>query len=213
MGELLLVIIIACSLGLGGCTNSEVQEDTEPKTKVEENTEKEEKTEEKETEEQLKKEDKKEETKKTETKQEKDEEQELIERVSKRNIVIGNCHVCDKVLQRSDDYEESLQYGFTCRSCYNKGVTKCSRCGKTINSYDDSSHTGSSGVYCDDCYDAMYADDYSNYSDDYGDYEYYCDDCGSGLNQEEVCRQNGKTLCPDCAFSEDLREQGLDHQQ
>ena len=207
MKTLILAILIACSLGVSGCTDdnsSGLQEDTKPIT--------EEKVEEPEKEQPKKEEEEKEvDTKKTEE----EEERELEERVTKRNIVIGNCYVCDKVLQRNDDYEETDQYGFICRSCYNKSYGKCIDCGKTVNAYDDGVSAGSTGLRCKDCTEA-YMNDTSDiepmeYGDDYGDY--YCEECGSGLSPEEVCTQNGRTLCPDCAFGEDLEEQGLDHQE
>lgn len=210
MKELILAIVIACSLGMSGCTEDNPQStgnkqiDDALGIKTEEKVEEPEKKEEK-----KKEQSKKEEKKKTEE----EEERELTERVSKRNIVIGNCHVCNKVMQRNDDYEDTDEYGFICRSCYNKGVTKCTRCGKTINCYADSSHTGSSGVYCDACYDAMYDDDYNDYyyGEDYGDY--CCEECGVGLAKEEVCEQNGRMLCPDCALGESRRQSGLDDAQ
>ena len=203
MKELILAIVIACSLGMSGCTednpkstgNEQIDDALGIKT--------EEKVEEPE---------KKEEEKKTETKKTKeDEDRELTERVTKRNIVMGNCYECGKVIRRNDDYVETDQYEFVCKSCYDKGYRKCVDCGKSVNAYDNGVSAGSTGLRCKDCTEA-YINDTSDiepmeYGDDYGDY--YCEACGIGLAKEEVCEQNGRMLCPDCALGESRRESGL----
>ena len=194
MKELILAIIIACSLGMSGCTEDNTQSTGNKQIDDAMGIKTEEKAEE------------------PEKKKEEEDEQELKERVSKRNIVMGNCAECDKVICRNDDYVETKDL-FVCRDCYNKTKTKCMDCGKTIKAYDEEVTTGSDGCRCKDCTEAYEnsLSNYSDYGDDYGDY--CCEECGSELSPEEVCTQNGRILCPDCAFSEDLREQGLDHQQ
>ena len=206
MSELILAIIIACSLGVSGCTDnnsSGLQEDN--KTKTEEKVKESEKKDEK-------KEQPKKETKKTETKQEKDEEI-----GSNRNYVIAQCTICDGLIHESDGGYKVCEGDIICLDCYNKAYRKCIDCGKTVNGYDEGVSAGSTGLRCKDCTEA-YINDTSDiepmeYGDDYGDYEYHCEDCGSGLNKEEVCYHNGKTLCPDCALGESRRENGLEGSQ
>lgn len=211
MKELILAIIIACSLGMSGCTENNPkstgneQIDDALSIKTEEKVEEPEKKKE-----QPKKEKKKEDTKRTEE----EDEQELKERVSKRNIVMGNCAECDKVICRNDDYIETKDL-FVCRDCYNKTKAKCMDCGKTVKIYNEEVTSGSDGYRCKDCTKAYEnsLDDHSDYyyGDDYGDY--CCEECGVGLSKEEVCEQNGRILCPDCALGESRRQSGLDDAQ
>lgn len=211
MSKLLLSIIIACSLGLSGCT--EDQEGTENKQlddalgiKTEEKVESKEseKTEIKTTDNNKKKDTK---TKKEQSKTEKkadnnskksdeDEpdpqsEEEMAKRVNNRDIVVGQCIECNRTIRRSEigidrDY-------LLCKDCYNKGYTKCLNCGKTINGYDEGIVNGSSGSLCSEECAKQFTSD-------------YCSKCGKEVDVNTsgsyVYDDYGILFCPDCYFAE-----------
>ena len=212
----LISMAIMLSLGVGGCTNSEVQEDTESKTKVEESTEKEETTEEKAEE------------------QTEEETEEVEEETNQKRIGLcyncpneaeieyeygdgrGLCKTCYNTCNECDnkfdgDTAHIIQPGHirVCDSCYNNNH-RCDNCGTGIDNT-DKAYEGSYGTYCEDCYNEVNSNDAGDENEE--ENMYYCEDCGSPLTEEEASEYNGKTLCPDCAFSKSLEEQGLDHQE
>lgn len=205
MSKLLLSIIIACSLGLTGCTEEDKQSTGNKALDDALGIKTEEKVKEPES-----KESTKEDKKKTDTKTKKSEdtkeskkdpqtesEEEMIKRVNARDIVLGPCDKCDRIIRRSelgyDDVDRII-----CKDCYNKGYTKCMDCGKTINEYDKGVDAGSSGLRCKDCIEA--------YINNIGNDTYHCSKCGTeveiGNSQSSTYDDNGNLLCLNCYFNE-----------
>lgn len=203
MGELLLVIIIACSLAVGGCTNSGIENDTEPTTKVEESTESKEK-------EETDEEDSKEETE--EVKEDADEEQMRPKRTGQcygcpnygeieyeygdgRGLCKTCYNTCNECNNKFDgDTAHIIQPGHSrvCDSCYNN-YHRCDKCGKGIDNT-DKAYEGSYGTYCEDCYNEVNSD---NAGDLPADESHYCDLCGKYIDGETY-RAYGNTACYEC---------------
>lgn len=195
MKTLILAILIACSLGVSGCTeekqstgNKQLDEALGIKTeeKAEEPKKKEEKTEtKKET-----KTTKKTETKKIETKQE---DEEMREITDKEILAIDQCPLCGELIHDDNNYVVTKD-SFMCRSCYNEGYCKCMDCGKRVNVYDKGTTTGSDGVRCPNCtkeYEDSIGEDFEN-----------CDRCGARITNSESVEHDGQTLCYNCYFAE-----------
>ena len=197
MKTLILAILIACSLGVSGCTeeeqstgNKQLDEALGIKTeeKAEEPKEKEEK---KETKKETKTTEKKE-TKKTE-KYRKHTDEEVKEITERRNFVIDKCASCGELIHEDDDYVYAKDL-YVCRSCYNEGYVKCMDCGKKVNVYDKGVTTGSDGVRCPNCtkeYEDTIEEDFEN-----------CDRCGARITNSESVEHDGQTLCYNCYFAE-----------
>lgn len=204
MSKLLLSIIIACSLGLTGCTEEDKQStgnetlDNALGIKTEEKAEKPEKDKPKTTE---KKVETQKQEQKTENKHQEATEEDVAEVAKRRNFVIGQCMSCGKTLRESDEYKiynKTDDSELVCISCYNEGYHKCMDCGKITNGYDDDTLTGSDGIRCKDCTEAYWNETPKESA------VYYCNTCGSKTeNPEEVTvDDNGNTICLNCYFAE-----------
>ena len=202
MKELLLAILIACSLGLGGCTeqpestgNKQLDDalgiKTEEKIK-EPKKDKNEKKEEKKTEKE-----KSESKTKTETKKEykQSTNEDVAETAKRRNFVIGTCLSCEGLIHEDDNFKE-YRDSYVCKKCYNKGYLKCMDCGKTVNIYDKDVIGGSDGVRCKKCS--------KKYED--GLNVEHCSKCGKKMKTTDTSEytydENGKVVCLDCYFAE-----------
>ena len=200
MKELLLAILIACSLGLGGCTeqpestgNKQLDDalgiKTEEKIK-EPKKDKKEKKEEKKTE-------KSESKTKTETKKEYKQTtlEETAEIDKRRNFVIGTCLSCEGLIHEDDNFKE-YRDSYVCEKCYNNAYLKCMDCGKTTNSYDKDVLVGSDGVRCKECS--------KKYEE--GLNVEHCSKCGKKIKTTDTSEytydENGKVVCLDCYFAE-----------
>ena len=200
MKELLLAILIACSLGLGGCTeqpestgNKQLDDalgiKTEEKIK-EPKKDKKEKKEEKKTE-------KSESKTKTETKKEYKQTtlEETAEIDKRRNFVIGTCLSCEGLIHEDDNFKE-YRDSYVCEKCYNNAYLKCMDCGKTTNSYDKDVLVGSDGVRCKECS--------KKYEE--GLNVEHCSKCGKKMKTTDTSEytydENGKVVCLDCYFAE-----------
>ena len=200
MKELLLAILIACSLGLGGCTegqdstgNKQLDDalgvKTEEKIK-EPKKDKKEKKEEKKTE-------KSESKTKTETKKEykKSTNKDVAEIAKRRNFVIGTCLSCEGLIHEDDNFKE-YRDSYVCEKCYNNAYLKCMDCGKTTNSYDKDVLVGSDGVRCKECS--------KKYEE--GLNVEHCSKCGKKMKTTDTSEytydENGKVVCLDCYFAE-----------
>lgn len=211
MKELILAILIACSLVLSGCTENQQNtrdkqlddtSNTKTKEKVEKTKLKKEVKNTNDKKENLKEPEKKAETKNSKSKTVKENEsdpqsdEEVARRVSERNIVVGECIMCNKTISRNDvakDDGESL----LCKSCYNKGYRKCLNCGKIANGYDKGTSCGSTGILCEECTEKYLE----------GEIEIeYCTKCGKKLETDEmnpyVHDDNGNIICLNCYFAE-----------
>lgn len=107
----------------------------------------------------------------------------------RRNFVISQCIMCDKLIHESDEFEE-CDSGYLCIDCYNKGYCKCLNCGKTINGYDEGIVNGSSGSFCnEECAD-QYINSTNNTNSD------ICPNCGKHgfLNNDDIYK------CPWCGY-------------
>lgn len=211
MKELLLAILIACSLGLGGCT--EDQESTgnkqlddalgvkteekvkEPKKDKKEKKE-EKKTEKEKSESKIKTAEKKKETK-TETKKEykQSTNEDVAEIAKRRNFVIGTCLSCEGLIHEDDNFKE-YRDSYVCEKCYNNAYLKCMDCGKTTNSYDKDVLVGSDGVRCKECS--------KKYEE--GLNVEHCSKCGKKMKTTDTSEytydDNGNIVCLDCYFAE-----------
>ena len=202
MKELLLAILIACSLGLGGCTeqpestgNKQLDDalgiKTEEKIK-EPKKDKKEKKEEKKTEKE-----KSESKTKTETKKEyrQSTNEDVAETAKRRNFVIGTCLSCEGLIHEDDNFKE-YRDSYVCEKCYNNAYLKCMDCGKTTNSYDKDVLVGSDGVRCKECS--------KKYEE--GLNVEYCSKCGKKMKTTDTSEytydENGKVVCLDCYFAE-----------
>ena len=202
MKELLLAILIACSLGLGGCTeqpestgNKQLDDalgiKTEEKIK-EPKKDKKEKKEEKKTEKE-----KSESKTKTETKKEYKQTtlEETTEIAKRRNFVIGTCLSCEGLIHEDDNFKE-YRDSYVCEKCYNNAYLKCMDCGKTTNSYDKDVLVGSDGVRCKECS--------KKYEE--GLNVEHCSKCGKKMKTTDTSEytydENGKVVCLDCYFAE-----------
>ena len=202
MKELLLAILIACSLGLGGCTeqpestgNKQLDDalgiKTEEKIK-EPKKDKKEKKEEKKTEKE-----KSESKTKTETKKEYEQAtlEETAEIAKRRNFVIGTCLSCEGLIHEDDNFKE-YRDSYVCEKCYNNAYLKCMDCGKTTNSYDKDVLVGSDGVRCKECS--------KKYEE--GLNVEHCSKCGKKMKTTDTSEytydENGKVVCLDCYFAE-----------
>lgn len=202
MKELLLAILIACSLGLGGCTeqpestgNKQLDDalgiKTEEKIK-EPKKDKKEKKEEKKTEKE-----KSESKTKTETKKEykQSTNEDVAEIAKRRNFVIGTCLSCEGLIHEDDNFKE-YRDSYVCEKCYNNAYLKCMDCGKTINSYDKDVLVGSDGVRCKEC---------SKKYEEGLDVE-HCSKCGKKMKTTDTSEytydDNGNIVCLDCYFAE-----------
>ena len=202
MKELLLAILIACSLGLGGCTeqpestgNKQLDDalgiKTEEKIK-EPKKDKKEKKEEKKTEKE-----KSESKTKTETKKEYKQTtlEETAETAKRRNFVIGTCLSCEGLIHEDDNFKE-YRDSYVCEKCYNNAYLKCMDCGKTTNSYDKDVLVGSDGVRCKECS--------KKYEE--GLNVEHCSKCGKKMKTTDTSEytydENGKVVCLDCYFAE-----------
>lgn len=208
MKELLLAILIACSLGLGGCT--EDQESTGNKqlddalgVKTEEKIKEPKKTDS----------NKKEEVKKTNTKRnkktvekktnnnskksDKDEPnpQSDEEIAKRRNFVISTCSSCGSLIHEDDNFKE-YKDSYICKKCYDNAYDKCMDCGKRINYYSDETYSGSDGTRCKECM-RKYDEETSTI---------YCSKCGKKMKiantSEYTYDDNGNIVCLDCYFAE-----------
>lgn len=204
MKELLLAILIACSLGLGGCT--EDQESTGNKqlddalgVKTEEKVKepkKEKKTEKEKSESKIKTAEKKKETK-TETKKEykQSTNEDVAEIAKRRNFVIGTCLSCEGLIHEDDNFKE-YRDSYVCEKCYNNAYLKCMDCGKTTNSYDKDVLVGSDGVRCKECS--------KKYEE--GLNVEHCSKCGKKMKTTDTSEytydDNGNIVCLDCYFAE-----------
>lgn len=211
MKELLLAILIACSLGLGGCT--EDQDSTgnkqlddalgvkteekikEPKKGKKEKKE-EKKTEKEKSESKIKTAEKKKETK-TETKKEykQSTNEDVAEIAKRRNFVIGTCLSCEGLIHEDDNFKE-YRDSYVCEKCYNNAYLKCMDCGKTTNSYDKDVLVGSDGVRCKECS--------KKYEE--GLNVEHCSKCGKKIKTTDTSEytydDNGNIVCLDCYFAE-----------
>ena len=202
MKELLLAILIAYSLGLGGCTeqsestgNKQLDDalgiKTEEKIK-EPKKDKKEKKEEKKTEKE-----KSESKTKTETKKEykKSTNKDVAEIAKRRNFVIGTCLSCEGLIHEDDNFKE-YRDSYVCEKCYNNAYLKCMDCGKTTNSYDKDVLVGSDGVRCKECS--------KKYEE--GLNVEHCSKCGKKMKTTDTSEytydENGKVVCLDCYFAE-----------
>ena len=202
MKELLLAILIACSLGLGGCTEGQdstgnKQLDDALGVKTEEKI-KEPKKDKKEKKEEKKTEKEKSESKtKTETKKEyrQSTNEDVAETAKRRNFVIGTCLSCEGLIHEDDNFKE-YRDSYVCEKCYNNAYLKCMDCGKTTNSYDKDVLVGSNGVRCKECS--------KKYEE--GLNVEYCSKCGKKMKTTDTSEytydENGKVVCLDCYFAE-----------
>ena len=202
MKELLLAILIACSLGLGGCTEGQdstgnKQLDDALGIKTEEKI-KEPKKDKKEKKEEKKTEKEKSESKtKTETKKEyrQSTNEDVAETAKRRNFVIGTCLSCEGLIHEDDNFKE-YRDSYVCEKCYNNAYLKCMDCGKTTNSYDKDVLVGSNGVRCKECS--------KKYEE--GLNVEYCSKCGKKMKTTDTSEytydENGKVVCLDCYFAE-----------
>ena len=202
MKELLLAILIACSLGLGGCTEGQdstgnKQLDDALGVKTEEKI-KEPKKDKKEKKEEKKTEKEKSESKtKTETKKEYKQTtlEETAETAKRRNFVIGTCLSCEGLIHEDDNFKE-YRDSYVCEKCYNNAYLKCMDCGKTTNSYDKDVLVGSDGVRCKECS--------KKYEE--GLNVEHCSKCGKKMKTTDTSEytydENGKVVCLDCYFAE-----------
>ena len=202
MKELLLAILIACSLGLGGCTEQpestgNKQLDDALGVKTEEKI-KEPKKDKKEKKEEKKTEKEKSESKtKTEAKKEyrQSTNEDVAETAKRRNFVIGTCLSCEGLIHEDDNFKE-YRDSYVCEKCYNNAYLKCMDCGKTTNSYDKDVLVGSDGVRCKECS--------KKYEE--GLNVEYCSKCGKKMKtidtSEYTYDENGKVVCLDCYFAE-----------
>ena len=135
MTKLILAMIIACSLIVGGCTSTESTDDTEPTTKVEEKDVSESEHEEtKEEKSEAKPSDK------TETKAKKKKE---------ANVIIGVCYDCGVDIY-SNDFKYSYGDGrYLCKKCYNT----CDECGQSFNGNDACIIQPGHMRICPNCYE------------------------------------------------------------
>ena len=200
MKELLLAILIACSLGLGGCTegqdstgNKQLDDalgvKTEEKIK-EPKKDKKEKKEEKKTE-------KSESKTKTKTKKEykQSTNEDVAETAKRRNFVISTCLSCEGLIHEDDNFKE-YRDSYVCEKCYNNAYLKCMDCGKTTNSYDKDVLVGSDGVRCKECS--------KKYEE--GLNVEHCSKCGKKIKTTDTSEytydDNGNIVCLDCYFAE-----------
>ena len=202
MKELLLAILIACSLGLGGCTEQpestgNKQLDDALGVKTEEKI-KEPKKDKKEKKEEKKTEKEKSESKtKTETKKEykQSTNEDVAEIAKRRNFVIGTCLSCEGLIHEDDNFKE-YRDSYVCEKCYNNAYLKCMDCGKTTNSYDKDVLVGSDGVRCKECS--------KKYEE--GLNVEHCSKCGKEMKTTDTSEytydENGKVVCLDCYFAE-----------
>ena len=202
MKELLLAILIACSLGLGGCTEQpestgNKQLDNALGIKTEEKI-KEPKKDKKEKKEEKKTEKEKSESKtKTETKKEyrQSTNEDVAETAKRRNFVIGTCLSCEGLIHEDDNFKE-YRDSYVCEKCYNNAYLKCMDCGKTTNSYDKDVLVGSDGVRCKECS--------KKYEE--GLNVEHCSKCGKKMKTTDTSEytydENGKVVCLDCYFAE-----------
>ena len=202
MKELLLAILIACSLGLGGCTEDQdstgnKQLDDALGIKTEEKI-KEPKKDKKEKKEEKKTEKEKSESKiKTETKKEYKQftNEDVAEIAKRRNFVIGTCLSCEGLIHEDDNFKE-YRDSYVCEKCYNNAYLKCMDCGKTTNSYDKDVLVGSDGVRCKECS--------KKYEE--GLNVEHCSKCGKKMKTTDTSEytydENGKVVCLDCYFAE-----------
>ena len=202
MKELLLAILIACSLGLGGCTEQpestgNKQLDDALGVKTEEKI-KEPKKDKKEKKEEKKTEKEKSESKtKTETKKEyrQSTNEDVAEIDKRRNFVIGTCLSCEGLIHEDDNFKE-YRDSYVCEKCYNNAYLKCMDCGKTTNSYDKDVLVGSDGVRCKECS--------KKYEE--GLNVEHCSKCGKKMKTTDTSEytydENGKVVCLDCYFAE-----------
>lgn len=202
MKELLLAILIACSLGLGGCTEQpestgNKQLDDALGVKTEEKI-KEPKKDKKEKKEEKKTEKEKSESKtKTETKKEykQSTNEDVAETAKRRNFVIGTCLSCEGLIHEDDNFKE-YRDSYVCEKCYNNAYLKCMDCGKTTNSYDKDVLVGSDGVRCKECS--------KKYEE--GLNVEHCSKCGKKMKTTDTSEytydENGKVVCLDCYFAE-----------
>lgn len=202
MKELLLAILIACSLGLGGCTEQpestgNKQLDDALGVKTEEKI-KEPKKDKKEKKEEKKTEKEKSESKtKTETKKEykQSTNEDVAETAKRRNFVIGTCLSCEGLIHENDNFKE-YRDSYVCEKCYNNAYLKCMDCGKTTNSYDKDVLVGSDGVRCKECS--------KKYEE--GLNVEHCSKCGKKMKTTDTSEytydENGKVVCLDCYFAE-----------
>ena len=204
MKELLLAILIACSLGLGGCTEDQdstgnKQLDDALGIKTEEKIKepkKEKKTEKEKSESKIKTAEKKKETK-TETKKEykQSTNEDVAEIAKRRNFVIGTCLSCEGLIHEDDNFKE-YRDSYVCEKCYNNAYLKCMDCGKTTNSYDKDVLVGSDGVRCKECS--------KKYEE--GLNVEHCSKCGKKMKTTDTSEytydENGKVVCLDCYFAE-----------
>lgn len=204
MKELLLAILIACSLGLGGCTeqpkstgNKQLDDALGIKTeeKIKE-PKKEKKTEKEKSESKIKTAEKKKETK-TETKKEykQSTNEDVAEIAKRRNFVIGTCLSCEGLIHEDDNFKE-YRDSYICEKCYNNAYLKCMDCGKTTNSYDKDVLVGSDGVRCKECS--------KKYEE--GLNVEHCSKCGKKMKTTDTSEytydDNGNIVCLDCYFAE-----------
>ena len=202
MKELLLAILIACSLGLGGCTEQpestgNKQLDDALGVKTEEKI-KEPKKDKKEKKEEKKTEKEKSESKtKTETKKEykQSTNEDVAETAKRRNFVISTCLSCGDLIHEDDNFKE-YRDSYVCEKCYNNAYLKCMDCGKTTNSYDKDVLVGSDGVRCKECS--------KKYEE--GLNVEHCSKCGKKIKTTDTSEytydENGKVVCLDCYFAE-----------
>lgn len=204
MKELLLAILIAYSLGLGGCTEDQdstgnKQLDDALGIKTEEKVKepkKEKKTEKEKSESKIKTAEKKKETK-TETKKEykQSTNEDVAEIAKRRNFVIGTCLSCEGLIHEDDNFKE-YRDSYVCEKCYNNAYLKCMDCGKTTNSYDKDVLVGSDGVRCKECS--------KKYEE--GLNVEHCSKCGKKIKttntSEYTYDDNGNIVCLDCYFAE-----------
>ena len=202
MKELLLAILIACSLGLGGCTEQpestgNKQLDDALGVKTEEKI-KEPKKDKKEKKEEKKTEKEKSESKtKTETKKEykQSTNEDVAKTAKRRNFVISTCLSCGGLIHEDDNFKE-YRDSYVCEKCYNNAYLKCMDCGKTTNSYDKDVLVGSDGVRCKECS--------KKYEE--GLNVEHCSKCGKKMKTTDTSEytydENGKVVCLDCYFAE-----------
>ena len=202
MKELLLAILIACSLGLGGCTEQpestgNKQLDDALGVKTEEKI-KEPKKDKKEKKEEKKTEKEKSESKtKTKTKKEykQSTNEDVAETAKRRNFVISTCLSCGDLIHEDDNFKE-YRDSYVCEKCYNNAYLKCMDCGKTTNSYDKDVLVGSDGVRCKECS--------KKYEE--GLNVEHCSKCGKKMKTTDTSEytydDNGNIVCLDCYFAE-----------
>ena len=210
MKELLLAILIACSLGLGGCTEQpestgnkqldnalgiKTEEKVKEPKKIESN--KKEEVKKSDTREKNKTEEKKANNSKKSDKNVPDpqSEEEIVKRVNARDIVIGKCDNCSRTIRKSEVGYDTADL-LLCKDCYNKGYVNCMDCGKRINYHSDETYSGSDGTRCKEC-ERKYEEKTSTE---------YCNKCGKKMKiantSEYTYDDNGNIICLDCYFAE-----------